>query len=233
MWKISSLLFISFMLIFGACDTDEVEPDEERLGSDFFPLTIGSYNVYSVEQIDYKITGEVETRNFERKVEVIDSFRNQAGTLSYRIHYFERISEADPWEFSTAWQARKDGNQAVLIEENVPYIKISFPIEDGKIWNGNALNALDTNLYVMDSLFTEYITPAQDTIASTLTVIQGDNQDFTVELDRRFEIYGLNTGLVYKEDIALQYCTDTDCLGQQEIEAGHEYRQYLIESGNN
>lgn len=230
--KISSLLFIALLIMFWACNTDEVEPDTERLGANFFPLTVGLYNIYEVENIDYKITGEVVTTNFQRKAAVVDSFKNQAGSISYIVHYSERETASDPWEFLTAWTARKDGNQAVLVEENVPFIKISFPIEDGKIWNGNALNALDSNLYEMDSLFSRYITPAQDTIASTLTVIQGDNQDFTVELDRRFEIYGLNIGLVYKEDISLEYCTDTDCLGQQQIESGHEYRQYLIDYGS-
>ncbi|UII31132.1 hypothetical protein LVD17_22835 [Fulvivirga ulvae] len=229
--KNCSLLLVSLLLAFWACDTDEVEPDEERLGAAFFPLKVGLYNIYDVENIDYKITGEVLTSNFQRKAEVVDSFSNQAGTISYIVHYSTRETENDSWEFSTAWTARKDGNQAILIEENIPYIKISFPVENGKIWNGNALNALDSNLYEMDSLYSRYITPAQDTIKSTLTVIQGDNQDFTVELDRRFEIYGLNIGLVYKEDISLQYCTDTDCLGQQQIESGHEYRQYLIDYG--
>ncbi|MBL6448833.1 hypothetical protein JMN32_21150 [Fulvivirga sp. 29W222] len=227
-----SLLLVVLLMIFWACDTDTIEPDEERLGTTFFPLSVGSYSIYEVENIDYKITGEVITSHFQRKVAVVDSFENQAGTISYIVHYSQRDTEADPWEFSTAWTARKDGNQVVLIEDNIPYIKISFPIETGKTWNGNALNSLDSIEYKMDSLYSEYITPAQDTIENTLTVIQENDEDFVVDLNRKYEIYGLNIGLVYKEDVFLQFCTDTDCLGQQQIEVGHEYRQYLTVYGS-
>lgn len=217
----------------GACTSEEVEPDETRLGADFYPLEVGSYSIFQVENVDYKVTGEVVTSSFQLKTEVVDSFLNQTGSISYIIRYSERLSESEDWEVSHAWTARKSSNQVVLVEENVPFVKLSFPIEDDKVWDGNILNTLPQDDYQMDSLFSQYITPAQDTIASTLTVIQGDNQDFTVELDRRYEIYGLHTGLVYKEDVMLQYCTDTDCLGQQQVETGHDYKQYLIETGTN
>lgn len=216
-----------------ACDSELVEPDETRLGADFFPLEVGHYSVFQVENTDYKITGEVVESSWQEKAEVVESFVNQGGSPTYIIYYSRRNSASDSWEFSHAWTARKDGNQAVLVEENVPFLKISFPVEEGRTWDGNALNNLEKDEYVLDSLFSTYITPAEDTIANTMTVIQGDNQDYTVELDLRYEIYALHTGLVYKEDVILTYCTDTDCLGQQKVESGHEYRKYLLETGNN
>lgn len=214
-----------------ACDSETVEPDETRLGADFYPLQVGNYSIFEVENIDYKITGEVMASSFQLKTQVIDSFVNQAGSLSYKIHYYKRESVSEPWKFLHAWTARKNENQAILVEDNIPFLKISFPVSDNKIWDGNVLNTLPQDDYVLDSLLSRYITPAQDTIANTLTVIQGNNEDFTVELVRRYEIYGLHIGLVYKEDILLQYCTNTDCLGQEKVESGHEYRQYLVESG--
>ncbi|ELR72553.1 hypothetical protein C900_01227 [Fulvivirga imtechensis AK7] len=220
-------------LCWTACTSEEVEPDETRLGADFYPLEVGNYSIFQVENTDYKVTGEVVTSTYQLKTEVVDSFLNQTGNISYIIHYFKRQSASEDWQLNHAWTARKNANQVVLIEENVPFVKLSFPIKDDKVWDGNILNSLPRDDYQMDSLFSQYITPGQDTIANTLTIIQGDNQDFMVELDRRYEIYGLHLGLVYKEDIKLQYCTNTDCLGQQQVETGHEYRQYLIESGTN
>ena len=215
------------------CDTDRVEPDFERLGSAYFPLKVGQYNIYAVQNIDYKVTGEVINANFERKSSVVDSFINQAGSVSYILYDYTRQTESDIWQFEKAYSARKDGNQAVVTDNNTSFIKLSFPVANGRTWNGNALNTLDSNLYVIDSVGFRYITPAEDTLKNTLTVIQADNQDFTVELDRRYELYALNIGLAYKEEVSLEYCTDTDCLGQQQIEEGYEYRQYLIEYGNN
>ena len=62
-------------------------------------------------------------------------------------------------------------------------------------------------------------------------MIQEDNDDFTVNLIRRFEIYGQDIGLVYKEEIDLRYCTEQECIGQQIIESGQELRQSLLEYG--
>lgn len=223
------LTLITFVVI--ACNTETVEPDETRLGADFYPLQVGNYSIFEVENIDYKITGEVVASSFQLKTQVIDSFVNQTGTLSYEIHYYKRQSPSESWKFLHAWTARRNGNQAILVEDNIPFLKLSFPVSENKIWDGNVLNTLPQDDYEMDSLLSRYITPAQDTIENTLTVIQGNNEDFTVELDRRYEIYGLHKGLVYKEDILLQYCTTTDCLGQEKVESGHEYRQYLLETG--
>ena len=83
----------------------------------------------------------------------------------------------------------------------------------------------------MDSIFSTYVTPAGENIPETVTVVQEDNQDFTVNLVRRFEIYGRHIGVVYKEEIDLSYCTDEDCIGQQVIESGSELRQSLVEYG--
>lgn len=223
------LRILILFVITTACDTDTVVPDEERVGYDFYPLKVGSYNVYQVENIEYEVTGEVLVSSYQLKTAVVDSFRNQAGTISYVIHYSERSSVDEPWQFTKAWTARKDNRQVTLVEENIPFLKLSFPIKAGKVWDGNAFNVLERDNYQMDSsLNATFITSAQDTIAHTLTVIQEDNQDFISQQDRRVEVYARNIGLVYREDIMLNYCTDNSCLGQQVVESGHEYRQFLI-----
>ena len=85
----------------------------------------------------------------------------------------------------------------------------------------------------MTDLFSSYITPEQDTIPNTLTVIQEDNQDFIVSLDQRREIYAQGVGLVMKEVILLNYCTNPDCIGQQIVESGRKLTQYLLEYERN
>ena len=226
-------LIIIISIVMLGCQNEEVAPDPSRLGLDFFPVSIGQYQTYQVNDIQYLIGGEKDESNYQLKVEVVDSFYSQTNALTYVIHRSKRDSEANSWELESAWPVRVSQNQVVVTEENVPYIKLSLPAENGKTWDGNALNTNDQDDYEIDSINFAYITPLEDTIPNTLTVIQNDNQDFTVELDRRYEIYARDVGLVYKEDLLFQYCTDEDCIGQQEVEGGHEYRQYIIDYGKN
>ncbi|UII25922.1 hypothetical protein LVD15_21875 [Fulvivirga maritima] len=225
-------LFLIFIL-FAACSSEDAEPDESRLGLDFYPIEVGTFQIYHVDNTNYRISGDVEQTSYELKVEVVDSFYNQTNTLTYITHRSERADENMEWQFRSAWPVRITPYQIIQTEDNIPYIKLSLPVENGKEWDGNASNTYEEDIYEMDSINSSYITSISDTINSTVTVVQNDNQDFTVQLDRRYEIYGRNVGLVYKEDISLQYCTDADCIGQQQVIEGYEYRQYLIDYGKN
>jgi hypothetical protein len=49
--------------------------------------------------------------------------------------------------------------------------------------------------------------------------------------DERRNVYALNVGLVYREIIQLNYCTDDTCLGQQIIEDGMEMKVAIKQYG--
>lgn len=224
------LIFIALMISFFACQQDEPEADPVAVGFNFFPLAVGDFQVYEVEEVTHSSQGAV-TGNFQRRVEVVDSFQNQTGTVTYVLHEFRRETDAQEWEFVATNSARRTPFQGILNEGNVPVLKLSFPISAGKMWDSNALNGFESDLFEMDSLFVPYITARGMLIPETLTVIQENNQDFTVNLERDHEIYGLNIGLVYSENIDLSFCIEEACLGQQIIEEGREVRQTLIEHG--
>ncbi|MEO1052192.1 MAG: hypothetical protein AAFX87_16285 [Bacteroidota bacterium] len=218
------------VLILGACG-ETVAPDTVRVGFDFFPLETGQFREYDVEEITFDIFGNIDTARFDLREQVVDSFVNQAGDLTYILHRSTRLNEMEDFELQTVWSARRNANQAVQIEENIPFIKISFPIDNELSWDGNALNTLDEDQYEMDSIFSRYITLNNDTIDNTLTVIQNDNQDFIIMQDRRVEIYGLNIGLVSRQSTLLNYCDDPDCIGQQIIETGSIITQTITAYG--
>ena len=218
-----------FLMALAACHGDE-ELDPARVGYNFFPLQVGIYVVYDVEEITYSFESSI-TENFQLRTQVVDSFMNQAGNLTYIMYEWRRSSPGDDWEFVQTNSLRRNATQGVFVEGNVPFLRLSFPIAAGKSWDGNVLNSQPEDVYEMDSIFSTYVTPAGENIPETVTVVQEDNQDFTVNLVRRFEIYGRHIGVVYKEEIDLSYCTDEDCIGQQVIESGSELRQSLVEYG--
>lgn len=222
--------FTFCLLLLAACSESTVEPDFQRTGEEYFPLEVGRYGIYNVESITFDILGNIDTAIFQLKSEVVDSFASQSGDITYIIHRHTRNTENDPWEFQRAWSAYINSNQAVMIEENIPYLKITFPVENDRQWDGNKLNTLEQDDYVLDSLGSAYITP-NDTIDNTLTVIQSDNQDFIIQQDKRVEIYGLDIGLVYQQSLLLNYCAEPDCIGLEEVESGFSYTQELVEYG--
>lgn len=212
-----------------ACTESTVDPIDVQRGEEFFPLKIGLYFEYQVEQLEYLISGDAVAEDYFLREEVTESFTSGIDSV-FVMRRFTRASVDDSWEPFNTWQIRKSSQNVTVSEENTPFIKIVFPIQAGNSWDGNAQNGLDEDVYVMDSLYSVYVLNDVQ-FDSTLTVIQNDNQDFIVEQDRRFEIYGFGIGLVYREEQLLQYCTDDDCLGQQIIETGNVYRQRLMDYG--
>ncbi len=211
------------------CQDTELEPDQSVYGYEYFPLSTGTFQVYEVTQTDYLNTGDIVTEGFQIKHEIAESFTS-GDEETFIINRFTRFSESDDWEYLNTWQSRRTDFNAVVTEGNLTLLKLVFPIEVGTPWNGNSFNAMDQDDYVVDSLNFPFTLNDQN-FENTLTVIQADNQDFIVSLDKRFEIYGKDVGLVYKEIVNLNYCADEGCLGQQIVETGIEYRQLLIDFG--
>jgi hypothetical protein len=227
--------FFKYFLIsltLSACQSSDVAPTSDLLGYDFYPISKGIYNIYQVNETRYLISGEIEIIDYQIKEEIIDSFLS-AEDSTYIINRYSRNVEIEDWESLNTWQIKKNDYQIVVFEENTPFVKLSFPIQAGKKWNGNAYNTFEQDDYTMDSLFFPYLNQYDLLFEKTLKVIQNDNQDYIVELDKRTEIYALNVGLIEKEVNILTFCAADNCLGQQIIEIGLEYKQVLIEYGKN
>jgi len=226
-WKIS-VIFIFFLSL--SCNTSEIEPDPTRVGFNFFPLRVGDFRIYQVEEIDFSIFGDIDTNRFQLKEAVIDSFLNQTNEISYILQRLTRVNENQPWVSDSVWTARINQSQAIVVENNEPFIKLVFPVEEGKIWDGNKLNGRNVDEYEMKALF-ETLSLETGIIESSVTIIQNDNQDSIIMRDKRIEAYGINIGLVYKEIVNLQFCSATDCIGLGIIEQGRKLKQSIIDYG--
>ncbi len=210
-----------------ACDTDTIEPDTSRVGFDYFPLETGLFRVYDVEDITFSVLGN-DTARFQLKEQVVDSFQNQNGDFTFVLHRFSRIDDSNPWGLDSVWTARKTPWQAITIENNVPFIKLSFPIKLDSVWDGNALNIGERDEYFINELFGT--TTINDTDVNTIKVVQEEQEDI-ISRNIRNETYGENIGLISKTKVAIDFCNDTDCFGQQIIERGKSVKLTIIEFG--
>ncbi len=210
----------------------ESPPIKKAIGTAYFPLHTGFYQIYSVEEIIYTELNPIESFTYELKTEVIDSFPNGEGDITFVIHRSKRLTESDPWVFEVAWSARVNEQQAVVMEGNVSFIQMSFPVFPNKEWNANALNSLPVDFYKVESVGSAYQLESLLEFNDVLEINQQDEVDELIR-DQREEVYALKVGLVYKKSIVLNYCDDNEqCLvGQEIIVDGVEYWQSLKEYG--
>ena len=227
--RTNHFLIISLIgILFWQCsETKEVNPDD--LGSKYFPLNAGDFRVYQVDGVRYYAFNDSVAFSYLLKETVTDSFTNLESGISYRIQRQKKQMETETWEIDSIWTARKDERTAISVENNVPTIKLSFPLQEGKTWDGNRINDKPEDEYEMINLQQVY---SFETITydNTITVIQEYIPDIVVNTISKKEVYSENTGLVYKENIILNYRQDDD-LGKEIIDNGIKYYQYLIDYG--
>jgi hypothetical protein len=216
--------FIAFALFNTACDNGDPKPVDS--GQEYFPLITGNYYVYDVVEIVYSEVAPTKNLVYQLKVEVSDSFPNGEGDHTYVLSRSTRNNETDAWKDLDTWSVRSNDREVILNEGNVSFVRIAFPLKAGKTWNGNKYNNQLADEYEINDTGKNFDAGGV-TFENTFTVLQEDNEDFIVFLDKREEVYAKDIGLVYKEVTQLAYCTTNDCIGQQKVKSGIIYKQQI------
>jgi len=225
-------IVIFALFLFTSC-SDEIDDNPANQESSilyrYFPLDSGSFIVYSVDSIIHKYDDDltnnpdslIDTFHYEVK-EVIDSnFIDGEGDTAWRVSRYYREAGASDWNFTALWTAKITSQSAQKVEENIRYIKLSFPIKENAHWNGNYYNFLPEEDYTVD----EANVPLDiGTFAFDSSVIVIQLEDFNL-IHRIFreEKYVYGVGLAYRQRDSL----NINALGY--ITNGIEFRQSLID----
>ncbi|GJM30137.1 MAG: hypothetical protein DHS20C17_27720 [Cyclobacteriaceae bacterium] len=219
--------FCAAFLVLVACE-DPQQPDLQAIGLSYFPLELGSYRTYQVNSITFSLFTPTDTAEFQLKEVVADTFLTQ-NEPTFILHRFSRQQPQDNWTLDSVWTARKNQNHAIVVENNVPYLKMVFPIQVNKVWDGNLFNALPEDEYEITEIGGSLETPAGD-FSNLLTVFEHNDPDTLIFQDIRQSVYANDVGLIYKKSSILNFCNDDpDCLGT--LENGIKFEQILIEYG--
>lgn len=231
--------FVAGLLIWSCSDNADVVLKKD---ADFFPVSVGSFFIYDVEETKYTAITSQEDFIYKLKVTVTDSFVNNSGGITYVLLRSRQDQGKTGFDYLDTWSLRVEASQVVTIEDNVSFVRLAFPLAVGKQWNGNALNTIggeDTcgdnptiscDLYQVGSVGTPFDLNGE-MLTETIEIVQNNNLDVIVKQDVRKEIYARNIGMVYKESTVLEFCTVGDCIGQQQIENGFRLKQTLVEYG--
>jgi len=217
-----------FLLLFANCDNEEM-PLEPETSQAYFPLSVGLYHIYDVDQITYSLSDDPDTVVYELKSIVADSFPNTGDGITYVVHRFTRSNGEELWEPIDTWSIRKDEDKVVVSEGNIPFMKLRWPSNVGDTWDGNAFNNLGEDEYVLDF---EDGFAVNDAIFNDVAVIEQElNEDPIVFTDIRYEMYAAEAGLIYKETKQLHYCVEQSCNNQNIIIDGIVLKQRLKSYG--
>lgn len=222
-------LFLMVVALYG-CGDDE--PMIKASDLEYFPLQTGFYQIYTIDETIYTELDPPQEFSYELKTEVVDSFANLEGGITYVMYRSTRTTENDPWVFKETWSSKTNAQYIVLVEGNISYIRIALPAFKNKEWDGNALNSLGEDIYRIESKGKSYSLSDALEFQDALVVHQ-ESEVNSLFRDEREEVYARNVGLVYKKSIVLNYCDEVPCFGQQIINDGVEYLQVLKEYGQN
>ena len=221
-------LYIAVILCLVGCNSETIPPDPVAVGFSYFPLRVGDFRIYQVHQEEFSIFAENDTFDYQLRELVVDSFATQE-EFTYVLHRFSRADENQPWELDSVWTTRRTANHAVVVESNVPFAKLVFPVELNKVWDGNIFNTRPVDEYEITEVAGTMETPA-GIFGNTLTVFENDEPDSLIFEDVRQAVYAQDVGLIYRFSSILDFCnTDPSCLGN--LEFGTKIEQILIEYG--
>lgn len=217
------MILIGFMI---SC-TDEIEVPSGNDDNEFYPIAIGDFREYSIEEINYEISG-FDTLQYFLKETVVDSFRS-GGFDNYILERRTRELITDEWAVDSVWSVRAEPGQVVLGRSNFLEVILVFPVAIGTEWNRNQLNTFPSDFSEFVEFAVEEI-EVDPSVLSTEEFIKVNIEDIPANIvsqNQHAEIYGKGIGLLQKDLIDLSFCT-VNCDSANQILSGKYFKQVLI-----
>lgn len=219
------VLLVAGSLLWQCSETKEVDPNS--LGTEYYPLKTGIFRVYDVHGVKYNSVIDSVEFSYLLKETITDSFTNLESGISYILERQKKYEENGGWEIDSIWTSRKDDRTATLVENNVAIVSLTFPLVENKTWDGNKLNGEDEAQFEMKDIQKPY-EDSYGYYQESVTVIQDYLPPNVVNYISQKEIYARGIGLVYKENVKLEYQQNGP---EGIIRSGLKYYQHLLEYG--
>ena len=218
-----------------SCKKDQ--PATINFGYNYFPYKVNNYWIYDVDSIVFNsFTNQVDTFIFQEKEHIDSIIKDNTGRSTYVIsRYKKNYNTSIPysnqsWTFKNVWVANISTTDAERVEDNQRFVKLIFPVQINKTWNGNAYNTIgDWNYqYTTADIPATY---ANHDFDSTATVTQINNTNL-IQKQYYVEVYARNVGLVYKQIIDVKSDSITALPLMSRINSGIEYSMTINSYGN-
>jgi hypothetical protein len=237
------LLLVVLAGLVAACEDKYKDPDPKVMGYDYYPLEVGDWRVYDVMDIRY-MSDVGDTTYFQLRERVDTTFYDQTNTLNFKIIRSVRANENTPWVDDSVMVVSMSDTDVILTRNNTKFVKMVFPVKEGKEWSGDAYNTYVNLTHEHDAFgYKEPYTYEKvgnafelngETFPNTVTVIQGYPTNSAILQDDRSEVYAEGVGMIYRKFKRIIYtaCAEDDCENGEEYKIhGHERHEKLISHG--
>jgi hypothetical protein len=242
------LPFLLVSIVAVSCKKETQDLSDINKGNGFYPTEIGKYIVYNYDSIVYDDLNHTSlpfTGQF--RYYIADTFRDPAGRLSYSVNIQRRKNDTDPYTPSEVFSVTPTDNQVEVKKRNLTFIKMVFPVSDGKTWNGNAMINIadDDNKKEYDnaawkytySNFDKEFDPGNNLFLHTVTVNEIDDKlndpdvDTTAYAYRNYSqaIYAYGVGMIYSERIYWEFQPKVGSSGGSGYRKGYEVRLKAVD----
>ena len=195
-YKILILLF-TFAII--SCEKDDSN-NIENIDYSYYPITVGNYLIYDITEINIDKPLEIyDTTEYQLKEIVESEYIGLSGKTEYRLERYIRLNETSSWQIYDIWIVYIDNNIVVKVEENISYVKMTFPVVDENSWNGNSFNTLDKTDYTITGI--NYSDSINSNYLDSLLRVEQINEESLIDKKEFYEVYMKNVGLVEKFEI--------------------------------
>ena len=218
-------LLIIMLSVFTSCKRQVIPADDVELGKDYFPLTIGHFIEYDVDSILFNdFTKTVDTFHFELKDVVESEFADNEGRKSFIINRYKRQDATYPWKENLTYYTTETNFNIEVVEENLRFIKMVFPVKVNTKWNGNIylpatlsaelkwLSGWDYKYVNINEPFSTGFLNFENTVTiNHVDNVVGDSLDANNYSERTFsrERYAKNVGLISREQVYWDYQSET------------------------
>ena len=232
-------LFILSLALFSimSCSKKKVPADTSVLGLDYYPDNIGKFVIYDVDSTVYtQLPKDTLVYKYRIKEKLADTFTDNQGQPAIRLERY--IKKYDPlrsydsmaWAMKEVWMLNVTKKNIQLMESNVRFTKLIFPVQEKTSWDGNANNNLGELNYIYD-----YIDKTETINGNLLNkVLLVKQKDYRTLISYEYDVekYAKGVGLVYREikDL-LSNSIVAEKPVENRIESGIIYKQTLVTYG--
>ena len=224
-------------LLFLTCTKKQVPVTSLNADLQYYPTTIGKFVVYDVDSIVYTgIPRDTIIYSYRIREKLADSYTDNTGRPAIRLERSVKMFNSSfsydsiPWTVKEVWMVNADQQKIQVMESNVRFTKLVFPVLVNQSWNGNASNTMDPWTYHY-----EYINQAETINGKSMdkVLLVSQKKDSSAIVYHNYsEKYAAGIGLVYREMTEL-YSNKVviNVPVTSRIENGFIYRQTFVTFG--
>ncbi len=179
-------------------DTKSSQTNNDIAGYWYFPTDTGHWVIYNVDSISISSAHPADTYHYRLKEYIPSTYIDNSGNLTERIERYIWNDSSVTWNISNVWTSNVHTQDAEKVEDNVRYVKLSFPVKVNATWNGNAFNSIYPEWDYTYSNIDQPFSIGSLHFDSTLTVIQVQDSNLVYK-HVGIEKYAKGVGMIYKE----------------------------------